>query len=74
MPTIAERLEQVELKVKRAKEHMGDLKREIDAFLARDPKPYAVVLNRNPEPGKVAAYYMERVEPTPKCFPSSPET
>lgn len=69
MTTAAERLEHVQLKLKRAKEHIADLEREIVAFVKRNPNPYACVFKRNPDPSKSGAYYMTRVDPTPKCLP-----
>lgn len=65
MPTVAERLLQVSLKVKRAKKHVADLEREIQLFL--DTKPYAVGMKRDPQSRK-PIYHMTRAEPTPSCL------
>lgn len=66
MPTMADRLRQVELKVKRAKQHIADLQREIAAFL--DTKPYRVAIKRDPQSRK-PIYYLSSVQPTPECLP-----
>ncbi len=66
MPTIAERLIQVDLKVKRAKKHVGDLQREISRFL--DTNPYKVGTKRDPQSRKLI-YYVVSVEPPPLCLP-----
>src|SRR5271165_29768 len=66
MPTVAERLVHVTLKVKRAKEHVDDLQREVARFL--DTKPYKVGTKRNPQ-SRQLIYYITSVEPTPQCLP-----
>jgi hypothetical protein len=66
MPTIAKRLIQIDLKVKRAKKHVADLDREIHVFL--DTKPYRVAVKRDPQSRKVI-YYVSSVELTPDCLP-----
>lgn len=66
MPTIADRLCQVTLKVKRAKEHIADLDTEIKAFLGTNP--YRVAFKVDPETRK-PIYYVASVEPTPKSLP-----
>src|SRR5687767_11978858 len=66
MPTAAERLKQITPKVKRAKEHIEALDREIRAFFER--KPYKVGTKRNAETGQLI-YYVVSVEPTPDSIP-----
>lgn len=66
MPPIDERLRQVTLKIKRAKEHVADLERELRAFL--DGNPYKVGAKRDPQTRKLI-YYVASVEPTPDCLP-----
>jgi hypothetical protein len=66
MPRIAERLRQVTLKTKRAKEHVADLERELRAFL--DGNPYKVGAKRNPQTRELI-YYVASVEPTPDFLP-----
>ncbi len=65
MPTVDERLKQVTLKVKRAKEHISDLDREIREFLKADP--YKVGTKYDPETRKLI-YYVSGVRPTPECL------
>lgn len=65
MPSDDERLCQVTLKIKRAKEHVNDLEREIAAFLAT--KPYRVGTKHDPKTRKLV-YYVSRCEPTPKML------
>ena len=66
MPSIDERLRQVTLKIKRAKEHVADLERELRAFL--NGNPYKVATRRDPQTRKLI-YYVSSVEPTPDCLP-----
>jgi hypothetical protein len=66
MPTVDERLKQVTLKIKRAKEHVSDLERELGAFL--DANPYKVGAKHDPQTRKLI-YYVTSVEPTPDCLP-----
>ena len=65
MPTIDERLAHVTLKVKRAKEHIADLDREIRRFL--DANPYKVGTKRDAQSRKLI-YYVSAVEQTPACL------
>ena len=62
MPSIAERLRQVSLKVERAKCHVADLEREIRAFLKSNP--YGVGTKRDPNTRKLI-YYVTSVRDTP---------
>jgi hypothetical protein len=66
MPTVADRLIHVTLKVKRAKEHFADLDRQVRAFLATNP--YRVACKVDPDTRK-PTYYVASVEPTPQCLP-----
>jgi hypothetical protein len=66
MPTVAERLLHVTLKVKRAKEHFCELERQVRAFLATNP--YRVACKVNPDTRK-PTYYVASVDPTPQCLP-----
>jgi len=66
MPTVDERLKQVTLKIKRAHEHVSDLKRDLRAFL--DSQPYRVACMVDPTTHK-PTYYVESVEPTPESLP-----
>lgn len=66
MPSVNERLRQVESKIKRAKEHIADLEREQGAFL--DTNPYKVGVKHDPNTRKLI-YYVTGVEPTPDCLP-----
>ncbi len=66
MPTVDERLKQVTLKIKRAKEHVSDLERQLRAFLSANP--YKVDAKRDPQTRKLI-YYVVSVEPTPECLP-----
>lgn len=65
MPTVDERLKQVTLKVKRAKEHVADLDRQIRTFL--DTNPYKVGTKRNPHTRQLV-YHVTSVETTPDCL------
>jgi hypothetical protein len=65
MPTIDERLRQVTLKIKRAKEHIEDLERQLLAFL--DTKPYGVGTEHDPDTRKLA-YYVSCVHPIPESI------
>lgn len=66
MPTPAERLIHVTLKIKRAKEHFRDLKGQTRAFL--DSNPYRVACNVDPQSLK-PVYYLASVKQTPDCLP-----
>jgi hypothetical protein len=66
MPTVAERLVHVTLKVKRAKDHVADLHREVARFL--ETKPYKIGTKRDPQ-SRQLIYYIISVEPTPPCLP-----
>jgi len=66
MPTINERLKQVTLKIKRAKEHVGDLDRQLGVFF--ESEPYKVTSKHDPKTRKLI-YYVASVEPTPDCLP-----
>lgn len=66
MPTKDERLVHVTLKVKRAKEHVAELERELRSFL--NANPYKVAAKRDPQTRKLI-YYIASVEPTPSCLP-----
>ena len=65
MPTVAERLRHIELKVKRAKEHVEDLQRQITAFL--ETKPYKVAVKLDAQSRK-PIYYLSSIERTPDCL------
>ena len=62
MPTVDERLKHVTLKMKRAKEHITALERELHAFLKSDP--YKVGSKRDPKTRKLI-YYVTAVESVP---------
>lgn len=64
MPTVAERLRHVALKVVRAKCHIADLETELRAFLNGDPYPYGVGVKRDPESRRLI-YYVASVRETP---------
>ena len=66
MPTAAERLIHVTLKIKRAKEHITDLEQQTRAFL--DSNPYKVTCKIDPKSRK-PVYYLASVEETPECLP-----
>lgn len=66
MPTVDERLRHVTLKLERAKEHVGDLNRELRAFL--DTKPYGVACKTDPKTRK-PVYYVSCVHPIPESIP-----
>ena len=66
MPTVAERLRQVTLKVERAKCHVADLDREVRAFI--DGNPYGVGIKRDPNSRKLI-YYVTSVSDTPDKLP-----
>jgi len=66
MPTIDERLRQVTLKIKRAKEHVADLEREVSAFL--DTHPYVIATKRNPQTRQLI-YYVSSLRDTPESLP-----
>lgn len=65
MPTIEERLIQINLKIKRAKHHIEDLQAEILRF--KDGEPYQVATKQQADTGKLV-YYVSRVNPVPDCF------
>jgi hypothetical protein len=65
MPTVAERLTHVLLKVERAKEHVADLERLTRTFLSANP--YKVGAKHNPQTRQLV-YYVEVAEPTPSCL------
>jgi hypothetical protein len=66
MPTVEERLQHVTLKVKRAKEHVASLERELHAFI--ESGPYKVAHSRDPNTRQLI-YYVEEAEPVPECLP-----
>ena len=66
MPTVDERLKHVTLKIKRAKEHVADLERQLRAFL--DTGPYKVGAKHDPQTRKLI-YYVASTEPIPDCLP-----
>ena len=66
MPTVDERLKQVTLKIKRAKEHIAELDGKLRAFI--DSNPYVVGTKHDPQTRKLV-YYITSVEPTPECLP-----
>lgn len=66
MPTVDDRLKQVTSKIKRAKEHVSDLERQLRAFL--DSNPYKVSAKHDPETRKLV-YYVSGVQATPDCLP-----
>ena len=66
MPTADERLKHVTLKVKRAKEHLAALERELRNFLDRGP--YKVGAKQDPETRKLI-HYVVSAEPVPDCLP-----
>ncbi|MBS0366582.1 MAG: hypothetical protein JSR67_12250 [Proteobacteria bacterium] len=66
MPSVAERVRQVQLKVERAKKHIEDVQAEITRFL--DTKPYGIGTKRDPQSGKLI-YYVTSVRETPPCLP-----
>jgi len=66
MPSVDERLKHVTLKIKRAKEHVADLERQLRAFL--DTGPYKVGAKHDPQTRKLI-YYVASTEPIPDCLP-----
>jgi hypothetical protein len=66
MPTVDDRLKHVTLKVKRAKEHLAALERELRTFLDRGP--YKVGAKQHPETRKLI-YYVVSAELVPDCLP-----
>lgn len=66
VPSIEERLRQITLKLKRAKEHAADLDREVRRFF--ETSPYKVGTRRDPQTRKLI-YYITSVEPSPDCLP-----
>jgi hypothetical protein len=66
MSTADERLKHVTLKIKRAKEHIASLERQLRTFL--DSDPYKVGIRHDPQTHK-PIYYVTSVEPTPDCLP-----
>lgn len=61
-----ERLRHVSLKVKRAYDHLEDLKRHLDIFF--ESKPYKVGMRHDLKSRKLI-YYLKRTEPLPDCIP-----
>jgi hypothetical protein len=61
-----ERLRQVTLKIKRAKQHVADLEHRVRAFL--DANPYKVGAKHDLQTRKLI-YYVTSAEPTPECLP-----
>jgi len=66
MPTVDERLKQITLKIKRAKEHVENLDRQLCAFL--ESSPYKVGAKHDPQTRKLI-YYVTSAEPIPDCLP-----
>ncbi len=66
MVTVDERLKQVTLKIKRARDHAAELQRQLRAFL--DSGPYKVGARHDVRTRKLI-YYVMSVEPTPDCLP-----
>ena len=66
MPTVDERLKHVALKIKRAKEHVADLERQLRAFL--NTGPYKVAAKHDTQTRKLI-YYVASAEPIPDCVP-----
>ena len=66
MPTVDERLKHITLKIKRAKEHVADLERQLRAFL--ESGPYKVGAKHDPQTRKLI-YYVTSAEPIPDCLP-----
>jgi hypothetical protein len=66
MSSTAERLRQIELKVKRAKEHVCDLDKNLRAFF--DTNPYEVGAKTDPQTRKLI-YYMLSIDPIPELIP-----
>jgi hypothetical protein len=66
MPTVDERLKQITLKIKRAKEHVENLERQLCAFL--ESSPYKVGAKHDPQTRKLI-YYVTSAEPIPDCLP-----
>jgi len=66
MPTATERLRHVTPKIRRAKQHVTDLEREIRRFL--DTSPYKVASKVDSQT-KRPTYYVSSVEPTPESLP-----
>ena len=66
MPTVAERLRQITLKAERAKEHVGELDRNLRAFFKTDP--YKVGSKHDSQTRKLV-YYVTSVDPIPQYVP-----
>src|SRR5438132_1974857 len=66
MPTVDERLKQVTLKIKRAKEHVADVEAQLRAFL--DTHPYGIKTKGNPDTRQLI-YYVSCVHPIPDSVP-----
>ena len=66
MPTHAERLRQVVLKVARAKEHRAELERLMGSFLSKSPYKVAV---RRQEGTHKPVYFVESAEGMPDAIP-----
>ncbi len=60
-----QRLRQITLKIKRAKEHVSDLERHVRAFM--EINPYKVGTKRDPQTRKLI-YYIISAEPVPDCL------
>jgi hypothetical protein len=66
MPTVDERLKHVTLKIKRAKEHVADLERQLHVFL--ESGPYKVGAKHDPQTRKLI-YCVTSAQPIPDCLP-----
>ena len=66
MPNVNDRLRQVALKIKRAKEHVDDLENQLRAFFATNP--YKVGTKRDAQTRQLI-YYLTSVDPTPHSIP-----
>lgn len=66
MPTVDERLKHVTLKIKRAREHITELDRQLCAFF--DSGPYKVGTKRDSQNRKLI-YYVVSAQPSPDCPP-----
>lgn len=65
MPTVAERLAQVQSKILRAQKHIADVASETSRFLAT--RPYCVTTRRQPDTNKLV-YYVASVRPVPQSL------
>jgi hypothetical protein len=66
MPTVDERLKHVILKIKRAKDHISELERQLSTFF--DSAPYKVGAKHDPKTRKLI-YYVMSAEPIPDVIP-----